>query len=80
MKDLFALIGGSFLMFGIFVAIFMLVGACCWTYSLNTWLVFFGKQPVILWWHGALLGIVPFVGQASIPVAVVTWILMIFLV
>lgn len=56
-----------------------LVGAVCWPYTINTWLVFFGKEAVIVWWQGALLGFVPFVGQASIPAAVVTWILMLFL-
>jgi len=55
------------------------IGALCWTYALNTWLVFFGKTIAIAWWQGALIGFVPMVGQLSIPVAVVTWILMMFL-
>jgi hypothetical protein len=56
-----------------------IVGAFCWPYALNTWLVFFGKSASILWWHGFLLGYVPWIGQASLPAAVITWVLMMFL-
>jgi len=56
------------------------VGAFCWPYTINAWLVFLGKPPAVVWWHGALLGFAPFIGQVSIPAAVVTWILMLFLV
>lgn len=56
-----------------------IVGAFCWPYSINTWLVYFHHAPKLVWWQGALLGYVPFLGQASIPVAVITWILMLFI-
>ena len=56
------------------------VGALLWPYTINTWLVFFEKTPSITWWHGALLGFCPFIGQATIPIAIVTWILMLFLI
>ena len=56
-----------------------LIGGFCWPYTLNTWLVYFGKQPTVHFWQGALLGFVPWLGQASIPAAVVTWILMLFI-
>lgn len=55
------------------------IGAFCWTYTLNTWLAFLGKPESIVWWQGALLGFVPYLGQVSIPAAVITWILMLFL-
>lgn len=55
------------------------VGAIVWPYTLNSWLIFFGKEPTVVWWHGALLGFCPYVGQASVPAAVITWILMLFL-
>jgi hypothetical protein len=55
------------------------IGSVCWTYSLNTWLVFFNKPASIVWWQGALLGFCPYLGQASLPFAVITWILMLFL-
>lgn len=70
-------------MFGgclIFVLIISaIIGAYTWTYSINTWLTYFGKEPSIVWWQGSLIGFVPYLGQASIPVAVITWILMLFL-
>lgn len=56
-----------------------LIGGFTWTYSLNTWLVFFGKDPSIVFWQGMILGFTPYIGQASIPVAVITWILFLFL-
>lgn len=55
------------------------VGAFCWTYTINSWLLFFGKAASIVWWQGALIGFVPGFGQFSIPAAVVTWILMLLL-
>lgn len=57
-----------------------LVGAWLWPYTINTWLVYFGKSASIVWWQGALLGVTPYLGQASVVVAIVTWILMLFLV
>lgn len=56
-----------------------IIGAFCWPYTINTWLVFSGKSAVIVWWQGALLGFVPYLRQASIPAAVITWVLMLFL-
>ena len=50
------------------------VGAFCWTYSINQWLQVFGKEPIIEWWQGMLIGFVPYIGQFSVPVAVLTWI------
>lgn len=56
-----------------------IIGSFCWPYTINTWLEFSGKDPVFLWWHGALIGIVPAFGQASLPLAIITWIAMLFL-
>lgn len=56
-----------------------LIGGLTWTYSLNTWLVFFGKEPIIVFWQGALLGLAPVIGQSSVIVAIITWILFLFL-
>ena len=55
-----------------------IIGAFCWPYAINTWLVFAGKAPVVLWWHGFILGCIPGFGQFSIPVAALTWILKLF--
>ena len=66
---------------GILVIFFIcsIIGAVLWPYSINTWLAFFDKPQTVLWWHGALLGFCPVLGQVTIPVAVVTFILMLFL-
>jgi len=56
------------------------MGSLCWTYSINTWLVFLGKEPIIKWYQGMLIGCVPYLGQISLPVAAITWILMLFLI
>ena len=56
-----------------------IIGAFCWPYALNSWLVFLGKAPKVLWWHGFLLGYVPYLGQMSVLVAAITWILMLLL-
>ena len=63
----------------IIMGVCAIIGGWLWPYSINTWLVYFGKESALLWWHGALLGFCPVVGQATIPVAVITWILMLFL-
>ena len=68
---------GSWLFFQLICA---LIGGWLWPYTINTWLIFFGKQPVIHFWYGAVLGFIPFIGQATVPVAAITWILMMFLV
>lgn len=55
------------------------IGAFTWPYTINTWLVYLGKEPAILWWQGSLIGFVPYIGSISIPAAVITWILMLFI-
>ena len=69
----------SFLAICVALIISGLVGMLCWPYTINTWLIFFGKPAGVLAWHGFFLGLAPFLGQASIPAAVITWILMLFL-
>jgi hypothetical protein len=54
------------------------IGAICWPYTINHWLAFAGKSARIVWWQGALIGFCPYIGQASIPAAVVTFILSLF--
>lgn len=66
------------------IIVVMLVFACIggWLvpYTLNTWLVFLGHAPKVVFWQGALIGFVPVIGQLMVPAAVFTWILMLFLV
>jgi hypothetical protein len=58
----------------------VIIGAFLFPYAINTWLVYMGKTAVVLWWHGALLGAIPGISQTSIPLAIVTYIAMLFLV
>ena len=69
------------LLFSILLVLFIVfaMGAIFWPYTINTWLVYFHKSPVITWWEGGLLGFVPGFGQTSVPAAVNTWILMLFI-
>ena len=67
------------LIFLVFVAIVsMAIGSCCWTYSINSWLAWASSPNSISWWQGAAIGLVPGIGQLSLPVAVVTWIVGLF--
>lgn len=61
------------------IALSFAVGAWLWTYTINTWLVYCAKAPVIAWWQGGLLTFLPVVGKLCIPAAVFTWVLMLFL-
>ena len=74
----FLLDGSSVILFIAFAIIFAL-GAWLWPYTINTWLVYADKSPVIEWWMGGLMGLVPGLGQSCIPVAFITFILMLFL-
>jgi hypothetical protein len=70
---------------GVFSAFILLtllggiMGIFCWPYGINTWLVFAGKPVAIHWYHGFIIGIIPFFGKFSIVFAVLTWIIMMFL-
>lgn len=68
---------GSF--FIIALGVSALIGIFTWPYTINTWLLFAHKDPAIVWWQGLLLGFVPGLGQLSLPLAVLTWIAMLFL-
>jgi hypothetical protein len=61
------------------LAVCTVIGAALWPYTINTWLAFFGKQASIVWWQGALMGFCPGLGQATIPAAIITWLLMLFI-
>ena len=47
--------------------------------EIDSWLMVAGKPPAVVWWHGALLGFCPVVGQLTIPVAMLTWVAMFFI-
>ena len=71
--------GAILIVFLMFVILGFLVGAALWPYTINTWLVYAGKEPSIEWWTGGLMGLVPGLGQVCIFGAFGTWIAMLFL-
>ena len=56
-----------------------IIGGFLWTYVINTWLVYFGYIPCVVFWHGFLLGIIPYIGYYSVPIAIITFIVMLIL-
>lgn len=70
---------GKLILILLILSISGIVGAICWPYTINAWLVYAGKAAVFKWWQGLLLGYVPGLGQLSIPAAVLTWIMIMFL-
>jgi len=69
--------------FGIGFLVFLVLGAIpgafLWPYTLNTWLHFLNKPESIVWYHGVIIGFIPVLGQFTIPAAIITWILMLFI-
>lgn len=61
------------------MALLGVLGAVCWPYTINYWLVFLDKEPTMLWWHGVLMGYIPIMGQLVWPLAVLTWVLSLFI-
>ena len=56
-----------------------ILGAILWPYSIETWGNYFGKHLEIAWYVGGVLGMLPVFGQASVPIAIITWIAMMFI-
>ena len=76
------LVGGTllpFILISIIMGICGIIGGFLWTYVINTWLVFFGKEAIVLFWHGFLLGMIPKLGILSIPCAILTFIVMLII-
>ena len=63
----------------IYIIFWCALNAWLWPYIGNTWLEYSGKAPQIVWWQGALIGFVPYLNKFVIPIAVVTWFLMLVL-
>ena len=77
---LIGIFGASFVAMLLFLGGSAIIGAFLFPYVINSWLAFFGKLAVVTWWQGAIIGIIPGVGQTSIPLALATFILMLILV
>lgn len=61
------------------IAVNCAISAFVWPYAINFWLVFSDREPVIVWWHGVLIGLCPGLGQLGIPAAIMTFILSLIL-
>lgn len=72
---LWKLIAGSATTIATFLIFSGIVGGFCWTYILNTLLIHFGRIGNVTFLQGFLIGLVPGLGQMSLPMAVITWIL-----
>ena len=64
---------------GVVWGLSMGTGALCWPYVMNSWLEFAGREPTAVWWMGAILGLYPRFGYVSLPLAGLTWVLLLFL-
>lgn len=58
----------------IFVLCAFFIGGCCWSYTLNFWFDYNEMDIHINYWLSGLVGVIPIVGQCSIPAYLVTWI------
>ncbi|GAF86734.1 unnamed protein product [marine sediment metagenome] len=56
-----------------------IIGGILCPYILNSWLVYFDRLPVIVFWHGALLTFVPHVIRWMVPATILTYIALICL-
>ena len=64
---------------GIVDIINFILGAIFWTYSINSWLQFFGEPMYIPWYVCGFLGILPVFSGLTLSAAVITLVLMIVL-
>ena len=62
-----------------FLIFWVTLNALLWPYIGNSWLEYNGKPPQIVWWQGALIGFVPYLNRLVIPIAVITWFMMMLL-
>lgn len=48
-------------------------------YTVSYWLVYAGKPDTFHYWHGYLIALIPVAGQASVPAAIITFIVSFFI-
>ena len=62
-------------------AIVLVVWVCgwCWDYTISSWLVYAGKVDTFPLWLGVVISFIPGLGQLSVPAAVITKVLLLFL-
>lgn len=66
---------------GIIVAMIgsLVVGTFLWKYNIDTWLLYAGKPTQVAWYTCTIISVIPHLGYLSIPVALITYISMLFL-
>lgn len=72
---------GMILMLSYTIIIPGVIGAFCWTYSINYWAIHIWHYPGyrLEWWMGAMLGYIPKVGTKCVFLALITFILSFFI-
>lgn len=68
----------NLILIGIVMIVSAVIGGILWPYTIEAWAGLFNKTVEVEFWQGALLGFCPVLGQATIPIAVATWVLMLF--
>lgn len=78
---LFTRLLGAFGCAAIFALVFSaaIIGSFLWPYAINTWLLFLGKTTTVSWWICGLFSLIPQIGWFSVPVAFVTYVIMLFI-
>lgn len=70
---------GNIILYICLFAVLAYASGLLWQYSLGTWLHYFHKPNNLKFWQCMVMGFVPWIGQESLPLAFVTWVLMMFI-
>lgn len=65
--------------YGIALLASAIIGSILWPYAINTWLALAGKAMTCTAWNGFFIGLIPVVGGWSIPAAIITWLVLLFI-
>jgi hypothetical protein len=63
----------------IVIIVITIILGLCWCYTVNTWLIFFDKTPSLKLWQGIIIGLIPYLDKLSVPITILTFILMFFI-
>jgi hypothetical protein len=66
---------------GILVVLLLgaIVSSFLFPYTVNAWLLFAKREPVVQWWMGFLIGCIPGIAELVVPAAIITWLIMLFI-
>lgn len=60
----------------IVLVIHLILGGILWPYTINSWSAFFGKDIMMSFWQGAILGVIPGIGSFSLLAAAITFVIL----